>query len=133
MLSIFPQLLFLTPLAIALLRVVAGVYIVTIAWATLGRRRTMSQTSLPLVGHAPEWLIVFASVIFGAVGTLLIAGAWTQAAALVAALGSLKLAIISRLYPSFASISTNTCVLLFFICLALIFTGAGAFAFDLPL
>lgn len=133
MLAIFPQLLFLTPLAIALLRVVAGIFVFLIAWQTATRRTEMSVVHLPIIGCAPAWLIWVAACGFAVVGGLLIIGAWTQVAALLAALGSLKLAILSRIYPPYATLSTSTYILLFVISLALTVTGAGIFAFDLPL
>lgn len=133
MLTLFPQLLFLTPLAVALLRVVLGIFVFLIAWQTATRRMEMAQVRLPLIGRAPAWLIWIAACGFAVVGGLLIIGAWTQIAALLAALGSLKLAILSRIYPPYATLSTSTYLLLFVISIALVVTGAGIFAFDLPL
>jgi uncharacterized membrane protein YphA (DoxX/SURF4 family) len=133
MLSLFPQLLFLTPLAITLLRVVAGLLAITIAWQSIEKRHIMSHMRLPIVGHSPEWLIWAACMLYAVIGGLLVVGAWTQIAALLATLAALKMTVVSRVWPQFVAFHTMTYVLLFVISLSLIFMGAGAFAFDLPL
>lgn len=133
MLSIFPQLLFLTPLAIALLRITAGVFAIVIAWQCAEKRHLMAQVRLPLIGRAPEWVIWVACMAYAIIGGLLVVGAWTQVAALLATLAALKLAIISRILPQFSALHTTTYILLSIVSLALVFMGAGALALDLPL
>lgn len=133
MLSLFPQLLFLTPAAIALLRVVTGAYVLYVAWHISERRSALSHEKYPIIGKAPEWLIVPAAFLYAIVGGLLVVGAWTQIAALGAALGMLKLSILSRSHPSLTVLPVSTYLVLLAVSLALVCTGAGAFAFDLPL
>lgn len=133
MLSLFPQLLFLTPAAIALLRVVLGIYALVIAWHTSAHRHEMTRPKLPLIGHPPEWLVLVGACIYGVIGGLLVLGAWTQLVALFAALGALKLAIFTKWHPEFTTMPRSTYILLIVLGLALTCTGAGAFAFDLPL
>jgi uncharacterized membrane protein YphA (DoxX/SURF4 family) len=133
MLSLFPNILFLAPLAITVLRVVLGIYVFFVVKDVLAKRGAISHARLPLVGHAPEWMIVGSLSIFAGIGGLLIVGAWTQAAALIAAAGFLKLAVFSRIYPSFTSYPQSLYLLLCVVALTLVFTGAGALAIDLPL
>lgn len=133
MLSLFPQLLFLTPIAIALLRVSLGVFVLIIAWQISERRHALTQPKFPLIGHSPEWLIFGAALAYGVVGGLIIAGAWTQLAALVAALGSIKLFVLSRWYPELRIFPESTYALMTVMALALVAAGAGSYAFDLPL
>jgi hypothetical protein len=132
-LSVFPGLLFLTPLAIALLRVVLGLFVLAIAWQVSDNRHALTNPKFPLIGHAPEWLILIAGSAYGVVGGLLLVGAYTQIAAFVAVLGSIKLLVLSRWYPELRLFPQSTYALLLTIALALVATGAGAFAFDLPL
>jgi len=67
------------------------------------------------------------------VGVLLFVGAWAQIAAIVAALGFLKMAYFDDTLPTYAPLSRTTYILLIIISLSILMTGAGAFAFDLPL
>jgi len=58
---------------------------------------------------------------------------YTQGAAIVGMIIGLKLTIFARRYPDVIPLSAGAGALLFVICLSLLFFGAGAFAFDLPL
>lgn len=133
MLSLFPQILFLSPLGITLLRAVAGIYFIYIAYGLLLRRSLIERSRLPVVGHPSEWMVYFSALIALSAGVLLTAGLWTQAAAILGALIALKHAFVSRWYPSVLPFPTSTTLLLCALCLALIVTGPGLFAFDLPL
>ena len=68
-----------------------------------------------------------------AVGTLLFVGAWTQIAAILAALGFAKMAYFNDTLPTYAPLPRSTYFLLIVISIAVLVSGAGAFAFDLPL
>ncbi len=135
LLSAFPQLLFLAPLAIALLRIVAGLFVLYVAWQIAERRTALSHEKYPVIGKAPEWMLLPAALAYAVAGGLLLIGAWTQIAALISALGMLKLSILSRMraHESLAILPESTYLLLLAISVALVVTGAGAFAFDLPL
>lgn len=135
LLSSFPQLLFLSPLAIALLRIVAALFVLYVSWEIAKRRNALSHEKYPLIGRAPEWMMLPAAMAYAVAGGLLLIGAWTQIAALVAAAGMLKLSLLSRMraHPALAILPESTYLLLLAVCLALVVTGAGALAFDLPL
>ncbi len=133
MLSVLPQLFAFKLFAVALLRLVAGGYVLYIAWHTADRRAEISRARIPLIGHAPQWLVWFSAMIYAVAGGLLFVGAWTQVAAIVAALGALKLAILSRKPHPWNVLSGHACILLFVIALSLVFLGPGLLAFDLPL
>jgi uncharacterized membrane protein YphA (DoxX/SURF4 family) len=83
------------------------------------------ETSIWLTG-----LLILAEL---GVGILLFVGAWTQIAAILAALGFAKMSYFSPSMPRYASFPRSTYALLIAISLSLLITGAGAFAFDLPL
>lgn len=114
MLSLFPQILFLAPFSALLIRVALAVVFAYSAWNLLRQNDTLSRG----VG-------ILEIVIAG----LLIAGAWTQ----VAALAGLIFVGIHLVAPRLRTVALGTALLSFVLCLSLLVTGAGAFAFDLPL
>ena len=133
MLSILPELFFLKLLAPTLLRVVIAVFLLFTARFMLLKKKNISATRIPIVGHVPEWAVLISSLLICLVAGLLFIGAWTQVAAIVGAIISLKHAYAARYYSTIVPFEVSTYLLMFCICLSLIVTGAGAFAFDLPL
>lgn len=132
MLSLFPQLLFLAPFSATILRVSAGVAFLLVAWIHMRKRDELSRIDFFVIGHG-AWIPVFAALLEFAIATALIAGIYTQLAALLGALAALKSFVWKRRFSESFPLSRPTSALLFVICLSLVFTGAGAFAFDLPL
>lgn len=132
MLSLFPSLLFLAPLSATILRIAAGLLFLSIGWTHWYKRREFAQVDFPLLGRA-AWIPVVAAIMELLIGGTLIGGIYTQAAALLGAIGAIKYFVWKRSYPSVVPISRTTSVLLFVICISVVLTGAGAFAFDLPL
>lgn len=114
MLSLFPELLFLAPFAAFVIRVVAGITLGLLAY----RHVFVPKNDLRVLG-----------IFEGVIAVLLVAGAYTQAAALV---GAIALAI-TLIIPSYRALPRSTLTLLLVMCLSLVITGAGPFAFDLPL
>ncbi len=114
MLSIFPEILFLSPFAAFLIRVALGLLFAFAAW------ELAKKPDLPRRIGALVKLII---------GVALIAGAWTQVAALAAAL----LLIGAVAMPKMRVSSLSTILLALVMAVSLILTGAGALAFDLPL
>jgi hypothetical protein len=114
MLSLFPELLFLAPFAAFVIRVVAGFTIGLIAY----RHVFTPKTPARVLG-----------IIEGVTAILLVAGGYTQAAALVGAI----LIAIALIIPSYRALPRSTLALLLIMTLSLVITGAGPFAFDLPL
>lgn len=114
MLSIFPEILFLSPLAPFLIRVALGLLFASAAWTHLKRQDIASRTL---------------SIVEFVIAAALIVGAWTQPAAL---LGSI-VAAVWLFRPTSRVYARSTVLLALVLSLSLIVTGAGAFAFDLPL
>ena len=133
MLTLLPQLLFLTPLAITLLRITLGVSLLYTAWTIAEHRARTMRTKIIVVGNMPEWLVWCGAMGLGILSVLLIVGAWTQVAAIIAFFATLKYGISTRYYPGLLSLPASTYYVLAVIALALVATGSGAFAFDLPL
>lgn len=114
LLSLFPQILFLAPFSALAIRLVLAIVLGLSAWSLVKR-----DGSLPRV-----WGI--AQV---AAAAALAAGAWTQAIALAAFL----MLSAEFFLPNLRHFPRSTVALAMIMCLALLVTGAGAFAFDLPL
>jgi hypothetical protein len=114
MLSVFPEILFLSPLAATLIRAALALLFAYTAWYHIERSDIASR--------------VLGVVELIAAG-LLLAGAWAQPAALVGAV----IVAIWYFQPSSRVVAVSSIGLAFIMCLAVLFTGPGALAFDLPL
>lgn len=129
MLNVFP-IMFLAPLAHALLRVFLGA---TLAY--LGFRHVREREALAKSIRLPQPAL--AATLLGLVelgaGGMLIVGAYTQVAALaVATLAAFIFLFRGRLNYALVP-SRLTYFLMFGMALSLLITGAGVFAFDLPI
>jgi len=135
MLTVFPGLLFLDPLAPFLLRVTVGIIFLFMGYNHLTReRREGIATDLRLKwGATGTFFIWYLGIFEIVVGLFLIAGFLTQIAAIVGGIIALKLLHGRKKYPKISPQSTSFYILLFVICLSFLVTGAGAFAIDLPL
>ncbi len=133
MLSVFP-IMFLSLFAHALLRLCLGG-----AFLYLGARHLRKEQKALEVGFRAHWphLTFFSSWYLGIVeiliGSMLVLGVSTQIAALVAALLSIKMLVLRRTLPHPAIPEPLFYFLALGASLSLFITGAGVFAFDLPL
>jgi len=133
MLNPFPSLLvygFFTP---TLLRVAVAIYFVYIAQFLAREEKKLEAIRVPLVGQMRAWMVWLSVVVTTLVAFCLFVGYETQWAAIVGMLISLKHLYGTRKYASYLPLSRGTYILLFIICLSLLYSGAGAMAFDLPL
>lgn len=114
MLSLFPQLLFLSPFAAFFIRLALAVFFGYSAYTRFPRASTVLK-------------------VFGAIDAIialmLLVGFYTQLAALVAVLCTLSW--LAR--PDWNPYPKSTIALAFVMALSLLVLGAGPFAFDLPL
>ncbi len=111
MFAIFPNILFLAPLAPLIIRVALAVVFVYCAWQHMKTRSLLASALIETI-----------------IATALAAGAWTQPAALLA-----LFVLGTMLLQSSRPLARPTLFLALVMCLSLILTGAGALAFDLPL
>ncbi|OGG52393.1 hypothetical protein A3H16_01245 [Candidatus Kaiserbacteria bacterium RIFCSPLOWO2_12_FULL_53_8] len=132
MLSLFPQLLFLAPFSATLLRIAAAVVFFSIAWTHWQKREQLGDIEFIVVGKG-TWIPTFAAALEFLIAVGLFLGMYVQLVAILGALAALKALIWKRRYSVMIPISRTASALVFVICLSLVFTGAGAFAFDLPL
>lgn len=132
MLSLFPQILFLAPFGTTLLRIAAGAVILLLAWKHFREREKLAGVPFVIIGKG-AWIPLLAALVELATAAGLILGIYTQAAAIFGMLLALKSIVWKRRYPAFFPLSQTASFLLFVICLSILITGAGVFAFDLPL
>jgi len=132
MLNPFPDLLVLGFFAPTLVRIAAGCAFLYLARMQYNRREEIKQLDLPFVGKNSWWYAASATA-NAAIGTLLVFGVYTQFAALLATVGLFKGLWLNRRHPSVVILPNSTVLILIAICLSLLLSGAGAFAFDLPL
>ncbi|HUO50405.1 MAG TPA: hypothetical protein VMU25_02475 [Candidatus Paceibacterota bacterium] len=133
MLALFPDLLSFSFLAIAVLRITAALAFLYDAYILFMERTEISRTKVWLFNYIPEWLVSLAALVAFVIAIMLGVGMYTQAAAIVGMLITLKYAIFSKRYGSLIPFSLGTSLLLFVICFTLLVSGAGPFAIDLPL
>lgn len=137
MLNVFPDLLFLQLLAPFLIRITVGLMFLWIGYSYMFRDREVliSQISnkWPRLGPFSVW----SGGIFEMItGVFLIVGFLTQIAAIVGMLIAMDALFVKLLYKDLdkvAKYSRMFYILIFIASLSLLFSGAGAFAFDLPL
>ena len=132
MLSLFPQILFLSPLGLSLIRIAAGLTLLSLAYYHGSRIGELSAIRFPIIGRG-SWVVWIAALAETILAAALIAGYLTQLAALLAALYMLKHLVWQRRYPQFFPLSHTAAFLLLAITLCILVSGAGAFALDLPL
>jgi uncharacterized membrane protein YphA (DoxX/SURF4 family) len=132
MLNPFPDLLVLSYFAPTLLRIGAACVFFYMAYVQSKRRHEIEQMHFPLIG-ASKRIPPFAAAFNVLIGGMLIFGYYTQIAALLAVLASIKLLVLGRWYPRLVPVDRAALVLLTIMCLSLLITGAGAYAYDLPL
>ncbi len=145
MLSVFPDLLAFGLLAPLLLRVALGLMFVRFGLHKLGRGRADKSAFFDSMGWKPGNYFAFGfGIIELATGVLLVVGLYTQIAALITIiilLGALIIKTSPLRRPAEEAgkhalgieSGKGFLALLFIISLSLLVSGAGFFAFDLPL
>jgi uncharacterized membrane protein YphA (DoxX/SURF4 family) len=137
MLNIFPDLLFLQLLAPFLLRVAVGAMLFWIGYSYIFKDRvatiTQLKTKFPRLASFAVWS---GGIIEMVAGIFLVAGLFTQGVAIAGALIAIDALFAKILYRDLDKVvkySKMFYILVLIISLSLIFSGAGAFAIDLPL
>lgn len=139
LLSTFPSLLaygfgsyFFAP---AIIRItVASVFVYLALTHFKTKKAVAHELTIPHISHETAvWgagILLLAEL---ALGFALFLGAWTQIASILAALACIKAIILKKKFPAVYPLATLSYLLLAVMCLMLLISGAGAFAFDLPL
>ena len=134
MLNPFPDLLDFSLVAPAILRLVVGLIFLNLGILKLRREKGRWLRSLTTLRLKPARTLVALFALIEIVGgAMLLVGFLTQIAALVLALFVLAELIVELLAPEALARTLPFYLLLFAISLSLLFSGAGFFAFDVPL
>lgn len=117
MLSLFPELLFLSPFAAFVIRIAVAVVFARSGWSHVQG------------GHS-SWVQAVGGILL-VLATLIFVGLYTQ----IAALSSIVVLIIlaRKEFSESAPIRGTTLFLMLVLAFSLVLTGPGPFAFDLPL
>jgi uncharacterized membrane protein YphA (DoxX/SURF4 family) len=132
MLNPFP-IQFLSLLAYFILRVLTGLVLLTLGYRHFEARKVLNTILvLPLFpfGTVTTTVLIMAELVIGA---LFILGAFTQIAALLAMIMSFKMIVLKSRFAHSSIPGRLFYVLLLAISCSLFITGAGVFAFDLPI
>ena len=134
MLNPFPDLLTYSQLAPFILRVILGLIFVDLAFLKFGREKIEWKKRFEALGLRPaDILVALYAILQFAAGIMLIAGFYTQIAALIIAIFSGTELYIEYKNASILKRDLVFYILIFAIAISLLLTGAGAFAFDIPL
>lgn len=134
MLNPFPDLLTYSLIAPFILRVVAGFIFVDLGILVFKNEKERWIASLSaLKVPNPQTAVKIFGVIEMLGGIMLILGLYTQVAALILALFTFAESYIEYKEPEVLKRNIVFYILLFAIVLSLLLSGAGSFAFDLPL
>lgn len=134
MLNPFPFFLAYGLLAPFIIRVVLGLIFVLAGYLKIFKRREAALRIFAEVRFpAPAFFMWLVALIELAGGALLVAGLWTQVAAMAIALISLGGLIIKVRRSDLLPQTVDFYVLTLVMSLSLVLSGAGAFAMDLPL
>jgi uncharacterized membrane protein YphA (DoxX/SURF4 family) len=116
------------------LRVVAGFIFIDLGLLSWRKERERWVISLKAIRiPKPEVAVRVIGIVEVLAGAMLLAGFYTQIAALILAILTLAEAYIEYKDPAILKRNLVFYILLFAITLSLLFSGAGAYAFDLPL
>jgi putative oxidoreductase len=134
MLNPFPDLLTYSLLAPFLLRLVAGLIFINLGTLAFRSERVQWLQSLKALGvPKPKISLRILSVLEIVGGIMLVLGSYTQIAALVLVLFTFAESYIEYRDPALLKRNFVFYLMLLSIVLSLLFSGAGAFAIDLPL
>lgn len=133
MLNLFPT-MFLSLVAYAVLRIMFGLTLLFLGYQHATGKRIALETALAQrFGKMAGFLALYLALAEILLGLMFIAGFYTQAAALAAIAYSLKMLFFrkSLAYPIVPS--SMFYILALGISVSLLITGAGIFAFDIPI
>lgn len=132
--NIFPDLFTYSLYAPLVLRLVLGFIFLNLGYLKLGKERHGWIGSLNVLGLKPAGFFVgFLGIVEVFGGLLLLAGAYTQLAALVLAVFSVSELLIEYKEESILKRDFVFYLLLTAICISLVLTGAGLYAIDIPI
>jgi putative oxidoreductase len=134
LLNTFPNILTYSLIAPLILRVVLGFIAIDLGYLKLGKENTRWNALFETINFHPTALFVKALAIIEIIGGLmLLVGVFTQIVAIIFAVIYFCQAVLEYREETLEVRDLPFYVLMFTISLSLVFTGAGAFAFDIPM
>lgn len=133
MLNPFPELLVYGLVAPFIIRLALGSALLFLAVEHYRGRRDIADLMRPLMGRTGYGIAAALSFFELAAGVLLIVGAWTQWAAILAALLTVKPLFLKEHLCGLMAYEKATYGLMLLMAISLLLSGAGAFAFDIAL
>ena len=137
MLTTFPTLLMYSFYVPTALRVMLAVFFAWMAISHFTHKKAVGDeidNKVRWVSHEMAvWLVGLVILFELAIALFLFVGAFTQIAAILAALAFAKMAWLRKSMPHYAPLPSSTFIVLAIVALSVLITGAGGFAFDLPL
>lgn len=134
MLSVFPNLFTYGLLAPFILRLIVGVIFLELGYLKLGKEKSAWNMFFQTIHFKPSYFFVILLAIIEIIsGAFLVIGFLTQIAALVMSIILFAEAYVELRDGTLLKRDVIFYTLLLVICLSLLLTGAGSFAFDLPL
>lgn len=131
--DLWPETIYYAPLAIALLRITAGIYTLYIASTLVEREHAFTHIRFPFITHAPLWLVWVSALLTALVGVSLVVGFYTQLMALAGMIMAIKHLFLARSHPYVFPLAAGTYVLLFVVFFVLFVCGTGTFGVDLTI
>ena len=133
-LNTFPSLLTFSILSPFILRIVLGFIVINLGYLKLSEEKDSWKKLFEIINiHPAENLVKFLAFVEIIGGFVLLAGAYTQLTAMIFAVLFFCEAVLEYRESDLENRDLTFYILVFSISLSLIFLGAGAFAFDLPL
>jgi uncharacterized membrane protein YphA (DoxX/SURF4 family) len=134
MFSIFPSLLTFSLLSTTIIRITIGVILIGFGIACLFNKRTIIRQKMIMSGYPfPRIIPSILGILSAICGCLLVTGFLTQIMAIVAAYVFLNLWVVDKGEVKIFGQSLLFYWVLIIFSMSLILSGAGLFAFDLPL
>lgn len=133
MLNPFPELLVYGLIAPFIVRIAIGSALLYLSVEHYRGRRDIAELLRPLMGRAGKSMAVVLALFELGTGALLLVGAWTQLSALLAMVLTLKPLFLKAHLKGLMPYEKATYGLMFLMAFSLLLSGAGAFAFDIPL
>jgi uncharacterized membrane protein YphA (DoxX/SURF4 family) len=133
-LNTFPDLLTYSQISPFILRVVLGIIILNLGYLKITKEKFFWQELFKTIRFEPaKFFVILLAFIEILGGLMLILGAYTQLVSIIFAVLFFCEAILEYRDPVLEKRNITFYILMFAISISLIFLGAGAFAFDLPL
>lgn len=124
---------FMAPLAYLMLRMCLGIVLIHFGCIHIQHRHSLKKVFSLRLFPFGSFFVWYLSVVEIVLGIMLVLGLFTQLVALLATLLSLKFIIMYKHFSHPLIPARIVFVLMGVISLSLFITGAGAFAFDLPI